>query len=525
VSDHPVERPADPAHDRLRATTKSATAWLRLTAMEHAPLLVVVGFGLLLRVYLTLVYRPVAGVFNDSVVYLLTSKDRLFSDPMRMAGYPFFLRILRYTVPELRFVVVVQHVLGLMTGVLLYAAVRRVTGGRWLPTVPAAFVLLSGDYLLLEHSVLTESLYMFLVSGGLCTAIFAATSSRPPRSGVRLGLLALSAASLGAAWAVRSVGLPLIVAAAVWVFAVCGPGWRDRSISAAAFVLPAVAVISTYVVLQGALTGFWGVLPGAGWTLYPRVAPIADCRDFDPPGNTDFLCETTPSNTRPGPDYYQYVGGPGIQHFGNPFWTQARGSGVVQRFARSVILSEPLPYLREVGRDMLRYISPNVGLDRPYAGPGSDEVDLTRRAAPVERATIEAAHSVGLGAPSVRVGRGVGILGDIQAMLRVSGFSLIALLVLACCAIVFGRDAVRSVATLLLTIAILQPLVAVATLSWGYRYGVVGLSELVAAAVLGVYALLLRFSPSDERRASVHSGSPNPRSKWSSVRKSRTSRP
>jgi hypothetical protein len=498
--------------DRFRASTDRSVRWPRLTAGEHAPLVVVLALGLLLRVYLLVTYRPAAGGFNDSVTYLYTSKDRLFSDPMRMAGYPFFLRILRHVVPELSFVVAVQHVLGLFTGVLLYACVRRVTGGRWLPVVPAAFFLLSGDYLLLEHSVLTESLYMFFVTAALCAAIFAVTSPSAPLGRVRLALLVVSSASLGAAWAVRSVGLPLILLTATWLLLFTGPGWRARGVSLAAFVLPAVAVVGTYIVLQGALTGYWGTLRGSGWVLYPRVAPVADCRDFDPPGNSDFLCETTVLNTRPGPGYYQYVGGPGIQRFGNPFATQARGSGVVGRFARSVVFSEPLEYLREVGRDMLRYISPSAGLDRSYAGPGSEELDLTRRTAGVEPATIQAARAVGFGATSITVGRGLGVLGDVQDMERVTGLGLIALLVLACCAVVFGRASVRAASALLLAIAVLQPLVAVATVSWGYRYGVVGLGQLVAAAVLGVYALALRFSPRAGRRATAQSESPNPKS-------------
>jgi hypothetical protein len=479
----------------LRDSVGRAVRWLRRSAADHTPFVVVLTFGLLLRVYLLVVYRPVAGGFNDSITYLYTSKDRIFSDPMRMAGYPFFLRILRYLIPQLSFVAVVQHALGLITGVLLYACVRRVTGGRWLPLVPAAFFLLSGDYLLLEHSVMTESLYMFLVAASLCSAIFAVTSSGPPLARTRLALLAGSAVSLGAAWSVRSVGGPLIVLTAVWLLAFGGPGWRARGVSVAAFMLPAVAVVGTYVVLQGALTGFWGAVRGSGWVLYPRVAPIADCRDFDPPGNSDFLCETTPLNSRPGPGYYQYVGGPGIQRFGNPFATQARGSGVVGRFARSVVFSEPVEYLREVGRDMLRYISPTAGLDRPYAGPGSDELDLARRTPGVEAATINAARAVGFGASPITVGRGIGVLGDIQGMERVSGFALMALLILACCAVGFGRGCVRVVSTLLFAVAVFQPLVAVATVSWGYRYGVVGMAQLIAAAALGVYALALRFSP------------------------------
>ena len=100
-------------------------------------------------------------------------------------------------------------------------------------------------------------------------------------------------------------------------------------------------------------------------------------------------------------------------------------------------------------------------------------------------------------------------------MLRVSGFALVVLLGLACCGVNFGRGAVRAASTQLLLIAVFQPLVAVSTLSWGYRYGVVGMGQLMTAAVLGVYALVLRFSPSAPsagRRATAQSESPKPTS-------------
>jgi hypothetical protein len=459
---------------------------------EHAPLLTVVALGFLLRVYLFFAYRPIAAGFNDSITYLYTSKDHLFSDPWRMAGYPFFLRIVRYIVPQLRFLVGVQDALGLATGVLLYFSVRRVIGGRWLPVLPAAFFLLSGDYLLLEHSVLTETLYIFFVTAALFGVIYAASTESQSRRR-QLLLLALSGVSLGAASTVRTVAMPLIVFLALWLLVFGRPTWSGRAVSASALFAPAAAVVVGYVVLQGSLTGFWGILPSGGWGTYGRVAPIANCRDFKPPSHTAFLCESTPTMTRPGPGYYVYVGGPAIQHFGNPFQTNARGSRTLGRFARSVVLAEPLQYLREVGRDMLRYITPTAGRDRAYAGSGSDELDLARRTPDVERATIAAARAVGFGGGSVSVWGGVSALGDFQQMLRVTGFMLIALLGLACCAIVFGRAMVRSVAVLLFGSAILQALAPVLTISWGYRYGVVGAGELMAAAALGIYALGSRF--------------------------------
>ena len=200
-----------------------------------------------------------------------------------------------------------------------------------------------------------------------------------------------------------------------------------------------------------------------------------------------------------------------IQHFGNPFQTNARGSGTLGRdLARAVILAEPLAYLREVGRDMVRYISPSAGLDRPYSGPGEDAGDLTRRDTTVEQATVQTARAVGFDAGSVKPDGGVQFVAEFQPMLRVAGvLAALALLALAVCGVLCGRGFLRAAAVLLLGAAILQPLTAVRTLSWGYRYGVVGAVDLVAAATLGAYALGPLRSPwGARRRASVATISP-----------------
>ena len=149
------------ARARLRKHVHLWTSRFQRFISAHAPFVIVLAVGFLVRLYLFLMYRPVAGEFSDSVTYLSTSNSHLFGDASRMAGYPFFLLVVRDVFPKLSFVIGLQHVLGLATGVLLYALVRRVTGARWLSVVPAAFFLLSGDYLLLEHSLLTETLYIF----------------------------------------------------------------------------------------------------------------------------------------------------------------------------------------------------------------------------------------------------------------------------------------------------------------------------------------------------------------------------
>jgi hypothetical protein len=470
-----------------------------LFARDFAPLLIVLGAGLLLRVYLMLIYRPVAAGFNDSIEYLTTSHDHLFRDPFRPAGYPLFLRIVRYTVPELSAVVAIQHLLGLVAAALLYLVVRRLTGRRWLPALPAGLVALSGDQLLLEHSILTESLYTFLATAGICGLLYAVVDGRG-----LVPLLATSGLALGIAATIRPVGIPLVLFVGAWFILAVGGSLRQRLVRTAIAGVPALGVVALYVVIQGALIGVWGVSPAAGWALYTRVAPIADCNDFKEPKGTSFLCESKPSfapggQGRPGPGFYQFVGGPAIAHFGNPFSTGLKGSGTMGRFARAVVLHQPLAYGREVGRDMLRYIDATTGFDRAYGGAGADELELARRTPAVEQPTVRVAEQVGFDAQPVEVGRGIYALQDLQHWLRVQGLALVALLGLAVIGLVIGRGSIRTASFLFAGAALVQAAVPVATISWGFRYGVPAIGQLAAAAALGVHALTQRQAPRSDR--------------------------
>jgi hypothetical protein len=475
----------------------------RAFTITFAPLLLLLGVGLLLRVYLMAVYTPVAAGFNDSIQYLTTSEDHLFRDPFRPPGYPLFLRILRYTISDLTFVVIVQHLLGLLTGAFLYFCVRHLTGRRWLPVLPAAVVVLSGDQILLEHSLLTESLYTFLVTGAVCAVVIGTTSARGTP------LLVAGGVALGAATTVRTVAIPIIGLVVAWMLLAVAGSFLSRLRTTAWAVGPAVAIFLTFIVLQGTLGGVWGVSRAAGWALYTRVAPIADCSEFDEPEGTEFLCEEKPSFSdqpgqgRPGPGYYQFVGGPSIDRFGNPFEVGLRGTSTLEEFAVAVLVHQPLDYAREVGRDMVRYIVPTAGYDRAYSGAGSDELDVSRRAPPIEELTVETAEAVGFEADPVDVDDGVHALQDLQRATRIEGIALVALLVLAATALAIGRGTVRLAALLLGAAAIAQAFVPVASISWGFRYGVPGLGPLAAAAALGIHAYLERVRLG---RASPHNG-------------------
>jgi hypothetical protein len=87
-------------------------------------------------------------------------------------------------------------------------------------------------------------------------------------------------------------------------------------------------------------------------------------------------------------------------------------------------------------------------------------------------------------------------LQDLQHWLRVHGLSLVILVALALCGMVLARGPVRSAAWLFGGAALVQALIPVATISWGFRYGVPALGALAAAAALGLHALLERAAAS-----------------------------
>src|SRR5919112_4982491 len=86
-------------------------------------LLVVAGIGM--RVAYSVAYHPALVGYPDTHAYLMAAREELFWPTMQVVGYPVVLRALHGIVPSLAFVAIVQHALGIATGVLLWAATRR----------------------------------------------------------------------------------------------------------------------------------------------------------------------------------------------------------------------------------------------------------------------------------------------------------------------------------------------------------------------------------------------------------------
>jgi hypothetical protein len=245
---------------------------------------------------------------------------------------------------------------------------------------------------------------------------------------------------------------------------------------------------AAYVTVAETTGRYTGLAEMGGINLYSRVAGFADCSRFTPPAGTRVLCERTPPEQRPGPFYYSWDAR-------SPAWSQigamdTRTADLAGPFARKALLAQPLDYARVVAKDLVRYVDPTVGTDRPYAGI-SGEVYLFSYRDPKTEALIQRALRPTYAGVTVRV-RHAALLEAYQRSTRVGGLMLLVLLGVALAGAGLGRGPARRGAMLVGATALVLFAVPVMTLSYDLRYGIPGTSLLAAATALGAAALAAR---------------------------------
>ncbi|MGH2953363.1 MAG: glycosyltransferase family 39 protein [Solirubrobacterales bacterium] len=337
---------------------------LRPTSTAEALLLVLVLAGIWLRIAAAVSWWPVTTTLSDAWPYAFYAETGPFDNPQHPPGYSALLALVGVVTREVAVPVLLQHLLGIASALLLFAAVRRLTGSPWPGLVPAAVVLLNGDQIYLEHSIMSEGPFVFLVSGSLYACVRALDEPQP------WWRWPLAAAGLAvAATTVRAVGVFLIaglIAALVvsrprpWL-----PNWRTPAVIAGV----AVALLVPYVTVIVANGDSFGIAPSSGWHLYHRVAPFADCEEFTPPEGTEALCESTPPAERLGGDFYLFdPESPAVREFE----FIGREDRQVGAFARQVVLSQPTDYLEAVWLDLRAFFVPSAHAQIPFSGGALD---------------------------------------------------------------------------------------------------------------------------------------------------------
>jgi hypothetical protein len=152
----------------ITGAERTVRAWPgRIRAAARRPEMIALGLivllGLALRLYFIEQWRPALIGFPDTTIYVQDARTGIFNDPLHIGGYSEFLRLMHEIRPHLSFVILLQHLMGLASGLLLFGAVRRAGLPAGLGLVPAAVVILGGSELFIEHAALSEALFIFLI--------------------------------------------------------------------------------------------------------------------------------------------------------------------------------------------------------------------------------------------------------------------------------------------------------------------------------------------------------------------------
>lgn len=460
----------------------------------YRPLVALTALAVAIRVVVMIAYSSAVFVYynGDALRYARVSPRGghldLFSDHWVPAGYAIFLAAVREIWSALSFTIGLQHVLGIATGLLFYAALRRLGAPGGFALAPAALVFFSGDQIFLEHALLTESLWAVLIAGGLYALLRGVGEDS-----VDWRWLAVGGVALAYAGVVRPVGMLLLVVAAVWVALALRAGLARCARAIAAVVLPAAVLVGAYVGVAALDQGTSGLGELAGVQLYGRVAQFADCTKFKPPGRTRLLCQTTPSARRSGPNGQLFASdAPLLQPSFHA--DLLRDSALLGRFAQQAILHQPGAYASAVLEDYERIVGLGHGRTGDGANPWEMRFDLPYAYGNPAGATTpeQIARLYRVEYTSVRVHPLSGwshALARYQGVVRLHEGLVIVLLVLAFVGISLGTARARAGAGLFLGAALCLYLVPALIAQWDVRYGVLPGELLAVAATVGAWAL------------------------------------
>ena len=323
----------------------------RALLRRHRVLAVLLAAGAVLRLLTVLAYSP-AILYFDSLRYL-DNLDALRPDGLNPIGYELILSAL-LAVGDLRFVVIVQHLLGLAMAVAIYALLLRHGARRWLAAAATAPMLLDAYQVQIEQNIMSDVWFQALLLGIVVVLTWRGQPS--PRHAAIAGLL------IGVAVVVRLVGITMLVPAIAYLI-VAGSRWDSREgwhrigLRAAAMTAGFVVVVASYAGYYRAVSGHWGLTGAAGGAvMYGRAATIADCTQI-PPGSWErLICPREPRDAREGVDWYVHSGDTPANTINLP---ASEAMGQVQRdLASQVFANQPVDLAGAIAVDFLKGFRP-----------------------------------------------------------------------------------------------------------------------------------------------------------------------
>ncbi|MEV8635782.1 hypothetical protein AB0395_29410 [Streptosporangium sp. NPDC051023] len=314
--------------------------------------------------------------FEDSFEYVGVAQ-RIQPYPVRPSGYSFLLWAME-PLHSFLAVAALQHLMGLATGVMVYALIRRRASGlpKWVAVLAAAPVLLDAYQIFFEHAVLSDVLFSFLAVSAVTVALWEPEFSA--RRAAAVGLL------LAAATLTRSIGLVLLPLLVGYLL-LRRLGWRTLLAATFATTLP----LGGYAAWYASWHDYPALNGGSGVWIWARTMPFADCARIRPPTEETVLCPPQPVGLRPSSPYFIWSDWSPLRKVpGHPVTTRAdlfqpEINELAGSLARRAIVGQPGDYLETVLRDLGQTLNWRRG-----PNPNSSVIGYNRYAFPNTRAPL-----------------------------------------------------------------------------------------------------------------------------------------
>ena len=333
-----------PLPGRLRMLIRAN--WLFTTALAA---------GAIVRLVAVLGYPGALWFAGDSYVYLGAAL-RLQPNLSKTTGYSLYLKALE-PFHSLTLVTITQHLMGLAMAVMLYALLRRARVRPWIAALATAPVLFNGFEIQLEHMIMADTLFEFLMFAAATLLLW---NRRPSWRNVLIaGLLT------GYAVTIWSGGLLLPVIFFLFVLW-RRMGWRPLAAIVAGCAVP----ILGYATWFHSVHGNFAMTNSEGFYLYGRMSSFADCAKINPPADLRYLCLDTPVTKRTPPgslvwhvkQVHEVPGGP----------VSIEGNKALRTFALDAVKAQPVSYAHVIvdgivlSVDWKRYQYPSAGTVYDY---------------------------------------------------------------------------------------------------------------------------------------------------------------
>lgn len=488
-ADDDALRPSEHAQSAGTSGRRSMTAGIAKRAWHAVvpdgpagwALISLLALGFLLRLAAILSWWPVAITVQDGYQRFAANP---FLDPQHPAGYGLIVAAMGDVTRQVAFTVLLQHAVGVASSLLFFAATRRVTGSAWAGLLPAAVILLDGDVVFLEHTIMSETWAILAIAIGLYAAV-RVCEGRTPRWWV---WPIVCGVAFAVAVMIRTATSPIILVTALAVLLsqpTDGWGWRPRIRAAIVVCVAAALPLLAFATASSASGSRFGIAPSPGWYLYIRVAQFANCDRFTPPSGTSGLCQQTPLSQRPTAFFYGFEPeSPAVHLFG----AFGRDDGAVEKWSRTALRAQFGDFVAMAWTYLRGYWVPESlpTRIRPPASTGlAPQLDFTNQGDPA----FTSGNLVDLNNyythftvhehPS-----GLRALHDWQRILRFGGTALSITTILTLIGLAFGRRRAR-VGVLLFGVGGLSLLISpVLTGSYVGRYTIPSAGPMVAAAAI-----------------------------------------